>query len=137
MKKILLIFILILTTEIYSQSDYSKELGNGISLYDQEKYDTAKEIFETILENNDDNAEAHYYLAKCLFRHGDLDDAIEHGEKAVELKDDNAEYHFELGRMYAEDASIFSAAFIAGNISARLRLPRREGAIPKNNRFRS
>jgi tetratricopeptide (TPR) repeat protein len=119
MKNILLIFILLLTTEIYTQSDNSKELGNGIDLYNQEKYDEAREIFKTILEENDDNAEANYYLARCLFRLGDLDEAIEHGEKAVELDDENAEYHFDLGMMYAEDArdaSIFSAPFIAGNI---------------------
>jgi tetratricopeptide (TPR) repeat protein len=112
-------FILILSTEIYSQSDSSKDLENGINLFNQEKYDTAKGIFETILEDNNEIAEAHYYLAKCLFRLGDLDEAIDHGEKAVELDDENAEYHFYLGMMYAEDArdaSIFSAPFIAGNI---------------------
>jgi len=119
MKKILTMFILILTTQIYTQSDISKELENGINLYNQEKYDAAKEIFETILDENDDIAEAHYYLAKCLFNLGDLDDAIEHGEKAVELDDKNAEYHFDLGMMYAEDArdaSFFRAPFIAGDI---------------------
>lgn len=119
MKKIPLMFILILTTQIYTQSDISKELENGINLYNQEKYDAAKEIFETILDENDDIAEAHYYLAKCLFNLGDLDDAIEHGEKAVELDDKNAEYHFDLGMMYAEDArdaSFFRAPFISGDI---------------------
>ena len=136
MKNILLMFILLLTTEIYTQSDYSKELENGIDLFNQEKYDAAKEIFETVLEENDDIAEVHYYLAKCLLRLGDLDEAIDQGEKAVELNDEIADYHFELGRMYAEDArdaSIFRAPFIAGNISVRLRLLRREGAIPEDN----
>ena len=119
MKKILLMFILILTTQIYTQSDMGKELENGINLFNQEKYDAAREIFETIVEDNDDIAEAHYYLAKCLFNLGDLDDAIEHGEKAVELDDKNAEYHFDLGMMYAEDArdaSFFRAPFISGDI---------------------
>jgi tetratricopeptide (TPR) repeat protein len=119
MNNILLILILVLTAEVYSQSDSSKELEYGIILFNQERYDGAKEIFKTILEENDNIAEAHYYLAKCLFRLGDLDEAIEHGDKAVELDDENAEYHFDLGMMYAEDArdaSIFSAPFIAGNI---------------------
>jgi tetratricopeptide (TPR) repeat protein len=119
MKKILMMFILILTTQIYTQSDNIKELENGINLFDQKKYDAAKEIFETIVDDNDDIAEAHYYLAKCLFNLGDLDEAIEHGEKAVELNDKNADYHFDLGRMYAEDArdaSFFRAPFIAGDI---------------------
>jgi len=119
MKNIILMFILILTTQIYTQSNNSKQLENGINLYDQEKYEEAKEIFETILDDNDDIAEAHRYLAKCLFNIGELDDAIEHGEKAVELDDKNSEYHFELGMMYAEDArdaSIFRAPFIAGDI---------------------
>ncbi len=119
MKNILLMLILILSTQIYTQNDNSKQLENGINLYNQEKYDAAKKIFETILDDNDDIAEAHHYLAKCLFNLGDLDDAIDHGEKAVELDDKNADYHFELGMMYAEDArdaSIFRAPFIAGDI---------------------
>jgi len=119
MKNILLMIILLLPTQIYTQSDKSKELVNGINLFNQEKYDAAKEIFETIVEKNNDIAEAHYYLSKCLFNLGDLDEAIDHGEEAVELDDRNAEYHFELGMMYAEDArdaSIFRAPFIAGDI---------------------
>jgi tetratricopeptide (TPR) repeat protein len=119
MKIILLIFILILTTQIIPQGDNSKELENGINLFNQEEYDEAKEIFETILEDNEDLAEAHYYLAKCLFNLDDLDEAIAHGERAVELDDKNAEYHFDLGMMYAEDArdaSFFRAPFIAGDI---------------------
>ena len=119
MKNICLIIILILATETYTQSDNSKELEKGINLFNQEKFDTAKVVFETILEEKDDIAEAHYYLAKSLFRLGDLDEAIAHGEKAVELDDENAEYRYDLGMMYAEDArdaSIFRAPFIAGNI---------------------
>ncbi len=117
MKNILLIFILILSTQIYTQSDTSKDLENGINLFNEDKYDAAREVFENILEKNDDIPEAHYYLAKCLFNLGDLDEAIDHGEIAVELDDKNAEYHFDLGMMYAEDASdasIFRAPFIAG-----------------------
>jgi tetratricopeptide (TPR) repeat protein len=119
MKSVFMMFILLITTQNYTQSDYSKELENGINLFNEEKYEGAKDIFETILDNNDDLAEAHYYLAKCLFNLGELDDAIEHGEKAVELEDKNAEYHFDLGMMYAEDArdaSFFRAPFIAGDI---------------------
>jgi tetratricopeptide (TPR) repeat protein len=112
-------FILILSTQIYTQNDNSKELENGINLYNQEKYEAAKEIFETILDDNDDIAEAHRYLAKCFFNLEELNEAMEHGEKAVELDDKNPEYHFELGMMYAEDArdaSIFRAPFVAGDI---------------------
>ncbi|MBT8386504.1 MAG: tetratricopeptide repeat protein [Ignavibacteria bacterium] len=119
MKNLILLSILILTTSIFSQSTNVSELEKGINLFNQEKYDSAKEIFENILEDNDEMAEAHYYLGQCLLELGDLDEAIEHCEKAVELDDNNAEYHFELGVMYAEDArdaSIFRAPFIAGDI---------------------
>lgn len=119
MKIILLLFVLILTAQIYTQSNNSKELERGINLFNQEKYDEAKKTFEVILENNDKSAEAHYYLSKCLFNLGDLDEGIDHGEQAVELDDNNAEYHYNLGVMYAEDArdaSIFRAPFIASDI---------------------
>ena len=49
MKNILIMFILILTTQVYTQSNNSKELENGINLFNQEKYDAAKEIFKTII----------------------------------------------------------------------------------------
>ncbi|MBT8381817.1 MAG: tetratricopeptide repeat protein [Ignavibacteriaceae bacterium] len=120
MKSLLLILILILTSQIVPQSS----LENGINLFNQEKYSAAKEAFESILEKNDNNAEAHLYLAKCLFELGDLDEAIEHGEKAVELDDNNADFHFELGLLYAEDArdaSIFRAPFVAGNIKEQFK----------------
>ena len=120
MKKILLLILLTLSTQLYAQSS----LDNGISLYNQEKYSAAKEIFESFLEKNDGNSEAHLYLAKCLFQLGDLDEAIEHGERAVELDDKNPDYHFELGLLYAEDArdaSIFRAPFLAGNIKEQFK----------------
>ena len=88
-------------------------------MFNQEKFDEAKEVFEAVLNKDANNAQAHYYLGRCLFRLEDLDEAIAHGERAVELDDKNADYHFQLGRMYAEearDASIFTAPFIAGNI---------------------
>jgi hypothetical protein len=46
MKKILLLVILTLSTQFYAQS----LLDNGISLYNQEKYSAAKEIFESVLK---------------------------------------------------------------------------------------
>jgi tetratricopeptide (TPR) repeat protein len=119
MKNILLILIIVLSTQVYTQSDKSKELENGINLFNQEKFVAAKDIFESVLEKNDGIAEAHIYLAKCLLELGDLDEAIEHGEKAVELDNKNADYNFELGLIYAEDArdaSIFRAPFVAGRV---------------------
>lgn len=119
MKKILLSVILFLNLPVYTQSDNGRNLESGIKLYDQDNYEAAKSKFESVLKKNNSNAEAHYYLSKCLFNIGDLDDAIEHGEIAVELNDKNAEYHFNLGVLYAEDArdaSIFRAPLIAGNI---------------------
>jgi len=41
MKNILMMFVLILTTQIYTQSDNSKDLENGINLFNQEKYNAA------------------------------------------------------------------------------------------------
>jgi hypothetical protein len=62
MKILFMILILLLTTQIYTQTDYSKELEIGIDLFNQEKFERAREIFETIINDNDDLSEAHYYL---------------------------------------------------------------------------
>lgn len=116
--------ILILTTQVFAQSVDSKELESGIKLIDQEQYDTAKETFETLSENNDGLAEVHFYLAICLSNLGDLDEAITHAEKAVELADKNANCHYLLGQLYytdLENVGNFRKLLIAGKLKEQFK----------------
>ena len=44
MKNIILFFILILTTQICTQTNNNKSLENGIDLFNQQKYDAAYQM---------------------------------------------------------------------------------------------
>jgi tetratricopeptide (TPR) repeat protein len=113
------------SVNVFSQSSIDtlrsndKKIQEALNYYNQKNYETAKTMLENIINRNENNSEAHYYLAYTLFMLENLDDAIEECERAVELDNSNADYHFNLGRLYGEDAadaSIFRVPFLAGNI---------------------
>jgi len=96
-----------------------KKVQEALNYYNQKNYEKAKAMLENIINSNEKNAEAHYYLGYTLFMLKNLDGAIEECERAVELDNSNADYHYDLGRLYGEDAndaSIFRLPFLAGNI---------------------
>jgi tetratricopeptide (TPR) repeat protein len=97
-----------------------KSVQDALNYYNQKNYEKAKAILEQILDSNEKNAEAHYYLGYTLFMLKDLEGAIEECERAVELDDDNADYHYDLGRLYGEDAndaSIFRLPSLGSKIT--------------------
>ena len=110
MKTITLILFFALT-QILAQGSIDtlrssdKNVQDALNYYNQKNYKKAKAILEQILDSNEKNAEAHYYLGYTLFMLKDLDGAIEECERAVELDNDNADYHYDLGRLYGEDAN--------------------------------
>jgi tetratricopeptide (TPR) repeat protein len=100
---------------ISAQSDLAK----AISLFDENKYEEARDILEEILDENDSDSEALFYLGKTNISLKDYGEASENLEDAIEIDEKNAEYHFWLGQAYAGDAqnsSFISAAFIAPKI---------------------
>ena len=125
MLKTITLIVFIALTQILAQGSIDtlrsndKKVQEALNYYNQKNYEKAKIILDKIIDTNEKNAEAHYYLAFTLFMLKNLDDAIEECEKAVELDNNNADYHFNLGRLYGEDAadaSIFRLPFLAGNI---------------------
>ena len=95
------------------------DLANAISLYENNNFEDARDILENILDENENNHEAHFYLGKTNLRLKDFGEASDNFEDAIDIQEENAEYHFWLGQAYAGDAqnsSFISAAFIAPKI---------------------
>ncbi|MGB5849828.1 MAG: tetratricopeptide repeat protein [Ignavibacteriaceae bacterium] len=125
MLKTITLIVFITLTQILAQGSIDtlrsndKKVQEALNYYNQKNYEKAQAMLEIIIDSNEKNAEAHYYLGYTLFMLKNLDGAIEECERAVELDNDNADYHYDLGRLYGEDAndaSIFRLPFLAGNI---------------------
>ena len=85
-------------------------------LFNQKKYSESKTILQKIINDNKNEAEAHYLLSKIYYIENNIDDAVESAENSVDLKKANAEYHYWLGACYgrdAQNASIFRQPFLA------------------------
>jgi tetratricopeptide (TPR) repeat protein len=125
MLKAIALILTIALTQIFAQGSIDtlrsndKNVREALNYYNQQNYEKAKVMLEKIIDSNEKNAEAHYYLGYTLFKLKDLDGAIEECERAVELDNNNADYHYDLGRLYGEDAadaSIFRLPFLGSKI---------------------
>lgn len=91
-------------------------LDEGKRLFDQEKYEQAKDILLKVVKKEPENAEANFLLCKVYFTLDDHDNSIKYGKKAVKLDDSQSEYHFWLGHahgMQAQKGSKIKAVFRA------------------------
>ena len=81
----------------------------------------AKKVFESVLQSDEKNAEAHYLLASVFMRRDfrNEDEASDHAERAAELSPENAEYQYMYGAALgskAQRAGVFKQAFMAPKI---------------------
>jgi tetratricopeptide (TPR) repeat protein len=107
------ILFLLVSLEIFPQ-DFLQE---GIDLYSKGKFEDAEKIFENILNDNSENAQANFYMGLISIKlNNDYDKAEDYLEEAVDQAPDSADYHYWLGVVYgtlARDASIFSQVSLA------------------------
>jgi tetratricopeptide (TPR) repeat protein len=99
----------------------AQSLEDGIALVSKGKLAEAKTTFESLLKQNDRNAEAHYRLGLILINRRFLneDDAVDHMEQAVEISPTNADYQYGLGAAYgikAQNAGVIKQAFLAPKV---------------------
>ena len=88
-------------------------------LFDENKYEEAQSILEEIVDEDDQNHEAYFFLGRTFMELGDAEEATENFEEAIDLQDENADYHFWLGRAIAMDAqnsNVISQAMMASDI---------------------
>ncbi len=116
--KILTIFITLLLV-IQISAFQNDSLEKAKQLIKEQKFEEAKNLLETIVENDDKNHEAYFILGKTFLSLREPEDATDSFEEAVELQEENADYHFWLGQAIAMDAqssNVISQAMMAGDI---------------------
>ena len=88
-------------------------------LFDENKYEEAQSILKEIVDEDNQNHEAYFFLGRTFMGLGDAEEATENFEEAIDLQDENADYHFWLGRAIAMDAqnsNVISQAMMASDI---------------------
>jgi tetratricopeptide (TPR) repeat protein len=111
----LIILCLFVISVVFADDTYEQ----GKRLFNDGQFENALEIFEKIIDDNENNAEANHWLGKIHLRLGHTDEASEYCEKAVELDEKNAEYHYLYGQALArevQEASVFRQPFLAPKI---------------------
>jgi len=76
------------TQDIHDASDYNAQLG--LAYLNQGRFDIAQSKLKKALEQNPDNAIAHYYIAELYRRLGELDKAETHFKEALDLAPENS-----------------------------------------------
>lgn len=74
---------------------------SAVQKYDEGDYDGAKGILKAVIEKDQGNDAAHYYLAQSYIMKSELDVAEYHLQKAVELDRSNFWYRQRLAALYA------------------------------------
>lgn len=102
-------------------SSMAQSMDDGVALFNRGKLAEAKPVFEALLKQNENNAEAHYRLGLILLsrQFRNEDDAVDHMERAVEINAASADYQYGLGAALgtkAQNAGVFKQAFLAPKI---------------------
>ena len=102
MKKIILIiFINFLFSIFYTSADeYKNFIEEGILLFKEKKFQESISSFEKAKKEMPSNSDPYYYLGKCYFEIGDVENALLNYQKAIELNKDIPEYHYSLGILF-------------------------------------
>lgn len=94
-------------------------LKKAIELFELKKYHQAKSLLEKIIDQDEKNETAYFYLGRTYFELNDYDEAEDNFEEALDLNEKNAEYHYWLAWAYgfeARDANIFTKTFLSPKI---------------------
>jgi tetratricopeptide (TPR) repeat protein len=97
-------------------SAQSYTLEEGKRLFDQRKFEEAKEVLLKVIDREPENPEANFILCKVYLILDDHDNSIRYGKKAVKLDGSRSDYHLWLGQAHgvqAQEGSKLKAIFRA------------------------
>lgn len=111
MKKIFLILSVILlvcscgvkkktTAPVPQNYELNALLLDAVVEYSKGNIDMAASMFNSVLEQDKNNACAYYYLSNLYFQKQDVAKAVEYGKQAIEKNDNNIWYKLQLSEMY-------------------------------------
>ncbi|MCK9209949.1 MAG: tetratricopeptide repeat protein [Ignavibacteriaceae bacterium] len=99
--------------------NFSQDLNSAKNLLQNNKLSEAKSTLEKLINNDKNNAEAHFYLGKTLLRMKEYEDASDEFEAAIKINYNNADYHFWFAQAMGQDAlnsSVFTQIKLAPRI---------------------
>lgn len=79
-------------------------------------YSGAIAALNSFLAQNPNDAEAHYWLARCYYERREIDPAVSQFERSVQLNPQSSPYHQWLGRAYGEKADREHSFFLARRV---------------------
>lgn len=109
----ILIFIFLASTLSANSIEKGKESFNSGD------FEKAQKIFETIIDSDDGNADAHYWLGRTFFNLRNFEESTECFEDAIDLNENNADYYFWYGNSVGNEiqsANVFKQALMAGDV---------------------
>ena len=95
---LLLTIIVLLPIKSFSTTG----LTQGIQLFEKKKYTDAKQIFQAIIDQNKENAEAYYYLGRISLIENDYNNAAKLLEKAVKYDENSSRNYQQLAIAYGQ-----------------------------------
>ncbi len=119
MNRLLFLFFCLTSFSLWAQNDFL----DAEALFEAEKYQEAKPLFEAYLKDHPGHAETQEYLGDIASFAKDWDTAIDYYENLVEKDDSNADYHFKYGGamgMKALEISRIRALSYIGDIKREL-----------------
>jgi len=94
--KRILIGIILLSTIFIHVSAQDVEIKNAETAYAEEQYNTAVEIYETLLKNYGASAEVYYNLGNAYYKTGKIAQAILNYERALLIRPGDSDIRFNL-----------------------------------------
>ena len=89
--------------------EFNKKMHIGIKALQENKYKDAKTIFESLLNEDPENAEINHLLGISFQLLNHIDKAIIFYKKSIKIKPDFAEAHKNLGNMFYKLGKIYEA----------------------------
>jgi tetratricopeptide (TPR) repeat protein len=111
----------VIVSLVYISAASAQSVDEGVTLFNKGKIAEAKKVFESVLKQDDNNAEAHYRLGFVFLSNQfrNEDDAVDQMERATEINPQSADYQYGLGAAYgtkAQNAGILKQAFLAPKV---------------------
>ncbi len=115
MKRSVFLFIILFWASLL----HAVTMEEAVALFESKKYDQAREAFLRILEEDESNAAASYYLARLYYSAKEYETALDYAERAVEGNPAIADYHFVYANIMgaiAQKANVFRQGWLAPKI---------------------
>ena len=110
------LLLILLSTGLYSQN-----LEKAKKLFEDRKYEEAKQLLVSVDDDQKDYAASRYYLGRIAFDQKRFEEAEEYLEEAVEANDKVADYHYWYGSAMgtiAQNSNTFKQGILAPRIKS-------------------